>query len=556
MRILLLTHSFNSLCQRLFVELRSLGHDVSVEFDIADSVTEEAVDLFKPDVVIAPYMRRAIPESVWGRKICLVVHPGVRGDRGPSALDWAIMNGECDWGVTVLQAEAEMDAGPVWATAGFAMRDATKSSIYRNEVTEAAVACVLEAIEKIGRGASAATAAVAMRGIWHPYMRQEDRTIDWAADDTEVVLRKLRAADGQPGVLDSICDLPCYLYDAHPEPAQRGRPGELIARNPNAICRATRDGAVWIGHLRLKENGDQRSLKLPATMLLGDKIVGLPEAAGMREIWYEERGAVGYLHFPFYNGAMSTEQCRRLRDELLAATRRPTRVIALMGGPDFWSNGIHLHMIEAAESAADESVRNIEAMNDLARAIITADRQITVSALQGNAGAGGVFLALASDRVFARSGIVLNPHYKAMGNLYGSEYWTYVLPKRVGEERARELTELRLPIGSPDAAAMGLIDGRFGASPADFRKQLDEILARLAEEAVPILDEKRRVRAEDERVKPLDQYRSEEMSHMMLNFYGFDPSYHVARYNFVYRVPHSRTPPHLAVHRRLRAKKS
>jgi putative two-component system protein, hydrogenase maturation factor HypX/HoxX len=32
-------------------------------------------------------------------------------------------------------------------------------------------------------------------------------------------------------------------------------------------------------------------------------------------------------------------------------------------------------------------------------------------------------MALAADRVYARDGVVLNPHYKGMG-LYGSEYWT------------------------------------------------------------------------------------------------------------------------------------
>ena len=49
MRILLLTHSFNGLAQRLFCALRADGHAVSVEFDIADSVTEEAVALWRPD---------------------------------------------------------------------------------------------------------------------------------------------------------------------------------------------------------------------------------------------------------------------------------------------------------------------------------------------------------------------------------------------------------------------------------------------------------------------------------------------------------------------------
>jgi putative two-component system hydrogenase maturation factor HypX/HoxX len=90
MRILVLTHSFNSLTQRLFDALVADGHDLSVEFDIADSVTEEAVALFQPDLLLAPFLKRAIPESVWSRLPCLIVHPGIVGDRGPSALDWAI----------------------------------------------------------------------------------------------------------------------------------------------------------------------------------------------------------------------------------------------------------------------------------------------------------------------------------------------------------------------------------------------------------------------------------------------------------------------------------
>lgn len=78
------------------------------------------------------------------------MHPGIVGDRGPSALDWAIQTGAAEWGVTVLQAEAvEMDAGPVWANATFPMRVATKASLYRNEVTEAAVTAVLEALGRM-----------------------------------------------------------------------------------------------------------------------------------------------------------------------------------------------------------------------------------------------------------------------------------------------------------------------------------------------------------------------------------------------------------------------
>lgn len=66
--------------------------------------------------------------------------------------------------------------------------------------------------------------------------------------------------------------------------------------------------------------------------------------------------------------------------------------------------------------------------------IISCTRQIVVAAVAGNAGAGGVMLALGADRVLLRDGVMLNPHYRTMG-LYGSEYWTYVLPRRVGGGR-------------------------------------------------------------------------------------------------------------------------
>src|SRR3972149_8897602 len=128
MRILFLTHSFNSLTQRLYVELTERGHDISIEFDINDVVTVEAVRLFQPDLIVAPYLRRAIPGEIWRNQLCLIVHPGIVGDRGPSALDWAILNGEAEWGVTVLHANGEMDAGPVWASTNFSMREGRQSS--------------------------------------------------------------------------------------------------------------------------------------------------------------------------------------------------------------------------------------------------------------------------------------------------------------------------------------------------------------------------------------------------------------------------------------------
>jgi putative two-component system hydrogenase maturation factor HypX/HoxX len=569
MRILLLTHAFNSLTQRLGAELQRRGHEISIEFDIADSVAEEAVALFKPDLIVAPYLRRAIPESIWSQHVCLIVHPGIIGDRGPSALDWAIQEGAAEWGVTVLQAEATMDAGPIWASAMFPLRRAKKSSVYRNEVTQAASGAVLQAVERFAAGDFVPTPLAACgdaRGRLRPLMKQADRAIDWQRDDTATLLQKINAADSFPGIADTLFGYACHIFDAWPEAVLRGepdsKPGDLLARRETAVLRRTRDGAIWIGHA--KRPGD---FKLPTTLAFAAECAALPEASladwwlaqhpTWQDIGYEENGGVGFLHFEFYNGAMSTSQCERLRVALAWAKQRPAQVLVLMGGADFWSNGIHLNVIEAASldggSPADESWNNINAMNDLARELIETDGQITVAALAGNAGAGGCFLARAADHVWTREGVMLNPHYKNMGNLYGSEYWTYLLPRRLGEEGARGIMRNRQPLTAQRAAEIGFTDACLAGDPQAFRIDVARRAAEIA--AAPglaaQLSAKRERRARDEAEKPLAAYREEELAHMRRNFYGFDPSYHVARHHFVRKSLASWTPRHLARHRDL-----
>jgi putative two-component system hydrogenase maturation factor HypX/HoxX len=569
-KILLLAHSFNSLTQRLFVELRARGHQVTVEFDIADSVAEEAVALFRPDLIVAPYLRRAIPASIWRRHVCLVVHPGIVGDRGPSALDWAILEGEEQWGVTVLQANAEMDAGDVWSERTFPMRRARKGSLYRNEVSDHASRAVLDAVARFETGAfrprPQAEFDPAPRGHPRPLMRQPVRAIDWQRDSTDTVMRKLDSADGFPGVLDRMFGVDCHLFDGHPERELGGLPGEILAQRDGALLRATVDGAVWIGQAkRLDRRGDdEASFKLPAAVAFEAEAGALAHrpaplqrgaSGGWGELRYHEEsggaaGRVGFLHFDFYNGAAGTAQCERLLQAYEHARSRPTRVIVLMGGADFWCNGIHLNLIEAAPSPADESWRNINAIDDLARAIIETDTHLTVAAMRGNAGAGGVFLALAADHIWAREGVILNPHYRNMGNLYGSEYWTYLLPRRAGQA-AESIMRSRLPVSAPQAQALGLVDACLGGDVAAFERAVAERARELAQ--APDLERqllaKRERRASDEAQRPLAAYREHELIQMRRNFYGFDPSYHVARAHFVRKLPLAWTPRHLALHR-------
>jgi putative two-component system hydrogenase maturation factor HypX/HoxX len=572
LRILLLCHSFNSLSQRLYAELTALGHVLSVELDIADAVTDEAVALFRPDLVLAPFLKRRIPASVWRAVPCFVVHPGPPGDRGPAALDWAIVEGQREWGVTVLQADGDFDAGPVWGAATFPLRAASKGAIYRREVTEAAVAATLQALARFA-ACDAPQKRPAPTDGWRGVLPQARRAIDWSHDDSASVLAKVRASDGQPGVVDTLFGRPCRLFDAHPASTNAlaglgGAPGDVLAQRDGALLRRTVDGGVWIGRVSVALRDAASPIKLPATQAFAAEAATLPERAvpltraadewgELRYTEHGERGArVGVLSFDFCNGAMSTAQCQRLRDALVEVKQRDSQLLLIAGGDGFFSNGIDLNCIEAAahrdgDSAADESWRNINAMNDVALDIITTTDRLTVSLLRGNAGAGGAFLALAADEVWAQRSVMLNPHYRNMGNLYGSEYWTYLAPRRLGADAAHALMQRRLPLSAPEALRIDFIDRCLDVPAGD---ALDAAVreARLLAASYNLGDRvmrKQIERAAHEADRPLADYRQEELSRMHRNFYGFDPSFHIARHHFVHKLPHAWTPRHLAVHR-------
>jgi methionyl-tRNA formyltransferase len=354
MRILFLTSAHNSLSQRLRIELGDRGHDIRVCVASAAEAMIDAVSHEAPDLILAPMLKIAIPEEVWSRHLCLIVHPGIKGDRGPSSLDWAITNNEKNWGVSILEAADEFDAGPIWASHEFAVEEnpPAKSSLYRGQVTEAAVRGVLEAVARLESGefrsgawqpAKLTDVAPYVHGCLRSSMRQADRAIDWMRDTTAMIVRKIRAADSAPGVLGTLLGKNCFLYGA--------------------------------------------------------------------------------------------------------------------------------------------------------------------------------------------------PHYRSMGNLYGSEYWTYTLPRLVGQKRALELTLSCKPIGTQASCEMGLLDDAFGEDAGAFVAELRERARHIARdpEFRLMLRRKHERRLDDEHVKPLASYCAEKLAQMWVNFFGPDPACHEARRRFVFK---------------------
>jgi putative two-component system hydrogenase maturation factor HypX/HoxX len=554
MKILLLSSTYDSLTQRLHIELAEHGHEVAFDITANDLQTLETVNLRQPELILCPSPDANLSKNIWQRYRCITLQISTDNDRGPSCLDWAIQYQEATCSISALQISSGMDIGNIWARATFNTRPTSKSSLYLLEVLETAVKVVLQTIECLQNTTfipelldyNDPDAKTRIR----PFMLQADRQINWEKDSTVTILNKIRAADGYPGVADNIRGIDYYIYGASEEDTLRGSPKALIAKRFGAVCRATIDGAVWLSHIEPKIDGAERKyFKLPATLVFRNKIKDLPEVPvslyetskrTYREIWYEEHNQVGYLHFDFYEGNMNTEQCLRLRDAILEVLERPTRVLVLMGGSTFWSNGIDLRVIEASANPGEESWHNTNALNDLILAIMTATQKLTIAAVHGHASAGGIALAAACDKVCVRRGVLFNLNYKAMG-LFGSEYWTYILPKRIGYDKAMELIENCRVLGAQEAKHIGLIDAIVPGYLDAFEGKIKAMSETLAQHPnyEKILRSKIQRRNQDEFIKPLQYYREEEQRRMKDEFFESDALYHLIRKQLVY----SRQPP-------------
>ncbi|HKN55949.1 MAG TPA: formyltransferase family protein, partial [Amycolatopsis sp.] len=168
-----------------------------------------AVAVTDPELIICPFLRQRVPEAVWRTYRTIIIHPGPEGDRGPSALDWAIMDGERTWGVTALQAIENFDAGPIWGTRVFRMPadPPCKSTLYNAEVADAATSLIDEVVVKAERPEFMPRQPENATRRSRPPVRQADRSFSWN-DPADHILRRIRAADGRPGVHTTLAGVP------------------------------------------------------------------------------------------------------------------------------------------------------------------------------------------------------------------------------------------------------------------------------------------------------------------------------------------------------------
>ena len=540
MKITLLITTFNSLSQLTYTYLKDKNYKVDIVYAINNPQMIKEVEKFEPDIIFCPYLKKFIPKEIFEKYPTFILHPGIIGDRGAYSLDNVVRQGLKRWGVTILKASSEYDSGDVYVTREFDVISKTKAGIYRNEVKEA----TLEAIEEFLKVIKIEdfTPLKPTNKPFHKYLTKNDRTIDWQNNSTSEIIKKINMSDSFPGVEDNILGVSCYLFGAWKENKLKGKPKEILAKRDGAICLGTIDGALWISHLK-----ELNRFKLPATYVLKQMLKGVKEHRlplifdksynTFYEISCDIKDSIAYLYFNFHNGAFRAEQCIRLK-YAIEYLKNEVDAIVLMGGEQFFSNGINLNILEDSKKSGEDGWSTINAINDLIKTVLFNTDSLMIASLHKNAGAGGVFLASACDFVVAKKSCVLNPHYKTIG-LSGSEYHTFTLPKRVGNENAKKLINECLPISANKAKELSLVDEVYDEN---YFEHLHNFVLEKLEDDNFLLEKEEFLEENEELIEDL---KEKEIKKIHPQFWDENSSFHILRYKFVYKICPTKTPKRL-----------
>ena len=99
MHIVFVTTAHNTLSQRLAIEFAERGHTIAICLATSAQRVIDSADLERPHLIVGPMVKSIIPEYVWRAHTCLVVHPGIKGDRARrrsiGQFRWTRIRGAC-----------------------------------------------------------------------------------------------------------------------------------------------------------------------------------------------------------------------------------------------------------------------------------------------------------------------------------------------------------------------------------------------------------------------------------------------------------------------------
>ena len=213
----------------------------------------EAYRALEPDLCVMAYVILLVPEEFLNIPShgTIQYHPSLLPlHRGPSSINWSIIQGEKETGLTIFWPDKGLDTGPILMQRQVEIGEAdTLGSLYFDKLFPLGVQALIESVDLVRDGKAPRIPQDHSKGTYESWCRKDDVRIDWNKPVAEVY-NLIRGADPQPGAWTTLEGKMLQVFDCAKLDAAQGAPGEVSAVTEEGIAVAAGDGRILIGKLR------------------------------------------------------------------------------------------------------------------------------------------------------------------------------------------------------------------------------------------------------------------------------------------------------------------
>jgi methionyl-tRNA formyltransferase len=223
----------------------------------------EALRAANADIAVMAYVLQFAPQSLVNipphGTICY--HPSLLPlYRGPSSINWPIIRGDTQTGLTIFRPSDGLDEGPIVLSKTVEIGpDDTLGTVYFDRLFPQGVAAMLEAADLVVAGKHREVAQDESRASYEGWCKDAEAEINWH-QHVDAIYNLIRGCNPAPGAWTTWNGARLRVYDARKIPARKlsdvaGKPGEVVAVGEKSVIVAAQGGSIELLKVRLEGFG-------------------------------------------------------------------------------------------------------------------------------------------------------------------------------------------------------------------------------------------------------------------------------------------------------------